>query len=129
MDANEYIISISSNHEPLQHIETVKALLIKAFKEVCFSAFEQTEAIGSHYQSPFYNGAGRFTSDFPLASVSALLKKLELQTGRLPAMKAMGIVPIDLDIIIFNNTIIHRDYDRFPFVRKAIDQLREKKCP
>ena len=127
MESNEFIIAISSNQEPLRQIEAVKNVLQQTFPKAVFSDFVPTKAIGDHYKTPFFNGAARIVTSLSLEALTTLLKHMEQQAGRTPEMKAAGIVPIDLDIIVYNGSIIHRDYIRFPFVRKAVDALWLKK--
>jgi 2-amino-4-hydroxy-6-hydroxymethyldihydropteridine diphosphokinase len=127
MESNTFIISISTNQEPLRQIETIRSIFRENFSQVEFSVFVSTKAIGDHYKTPFYNGAARIITSLSPEALTTLLKQLETQAGRTPEMKAAGIVPIDLDIIVYNDAVIHRDYERFPFVRKAIDALWLKK--
>lgn len=127
MESNECIIAISSNQEPLRQIEAVRNVLQHTFPEAVFSDFVSTKAIGDHYKTPFYNGAAHIMTSLSLEALTTLLKQMEKQAGRTPEMKAAGIVPIDLDIIVYNNSIVHRDYAHFPFVRKAVDALWLKK--
>jgi 2-amino-4-hydroxy-6-hydroxymethyldihydropteridine diphosphokinase len=123
MESNVFIISICSNQEPLRQIEAVKNVLQQTFPEAVFSDFVSTKAIGHHYKTPFYNGAARIVTTLSIEALTTLLKQIEKEAGRTPEMKTAGIVPIDLDIIVFNDAIVHRDYTRFPFVRKAVDAL------
>jgi 2-amino-4-hydroxy-6-hydroxymethyldihydropteridine diphosphokinase len=123
MESNTFIISISTNQEPLRQIKTIRSILREHFPQVEFSVFISTKAIGDHYKTPFYNGAARIVTSLSLEALTALLKQLETQAGRTPEMKAAGIVPIDLDIIVCNDVVIHRDYERFPFVKKVINTL------
>lgn len=127
MESNEFIISISSNQDTLRNIKAAKSALRQSFPQALFSDFVSTEAIGKHYQSPFFNGAACIATALSLEAFTALLKQMEVEAGRTPEMKAAGIVPVDLDIIVFNNAVVHRDYARFPFVKNAIDSLWFKK--
>jgi 2-amino-4-hydroxy-6-hydroxymethyldihydropteridine diphosphokinase len=127
METNEFIIAISTNQEPLRQIEAVRNALQQPFPEAVFSDFVSTKAIGDHYKTPFYNGAVRIVTALSLEALTTLLKHMEQQAGRTPEMKIAGIVPIDLDIIVHNDAIVHRDYARFPFVKKAVDELWLKK--
>ncbi len=127
MESNEFIIAISSNQEPLRQIEAVKNVLQQIFPQAVFSDFVSTKAIGNHYITPFYNGAALIVTALSLESLTTLLKHIEHQAGRTPEMKAIGIVPIDLDIIVHNGSIVHRDYARFSFVKNAVDTLWHKK--
>ena len=101
----------------------MQKLLSEAFRNVRFSLFQWVPAIGNHYTQAFYNGAVCFESDLNIIELKPKLKEMEAKLGRTPEQKAQGIVPIDLDIIVCNQKIVHVDYERFPFVRSAVDSL------
>jgi 2-amino-4-hydroxy-6-hydroxymethyldihydropteridine diphosphokinase len=121
--SNTYIVSIGSNSDPEQKVEAVKKLFSERFDQVVFSEFQWVPAVGDHYTLPFYNGAVRFQSGLNPVALKQQLKVFESVLGRTPDQKALGVVPIDLDIIVCNNAIVHIDYERFPFVKKAVDCL------
>ncbi|WP_068703988.1 2-amino-4-hydroxy-6-hydroxymethyldihydropteridine diphosphokinase [Paludibacter jiangxiensis] len=121
--SNIYIVSIGSNFNAEQNVSEVQFLLNEAFANVHFSNFQWIPAIGDHYTQPFYNGAVSFESSLPALELKPKLKTMEAQLGRTPEQKAQGIVPMDLDIIVCNEEIVHQDYNRFPFVKEAVDSL------
>ncbi|MTK52999.1 2-amino-4-hydroxy-6-hydroxymethyldihydropteridine diphosphokinase [Paludibacter sp.] len=120
---NTYIVSIGSNSNAEQNVTAVQILLNNAFTNVRFSNFQWIPAIGNHYTQPFYNGAVSFESSLTALELKPKLKAMEVILGRTPEQKAQGIVPMDLDIIVCNEEIIHPDYNRFPFVKNAVNAL------
>lgn len=120
---NTYIVSIGSNFNAEQNVTCVQILLKEAFTDVRFSDFQWIPAIGEHYTQPFYNGAVCFESSLTPSELKPILKEMEARLGRTPKQKALGIVPMDLDIIVCNGALIHIDYERFPFVKNAVDAL------
>ena len=51
------------------------------------------------------------------------LKKIETDFGRTDEKRAMGIVPIDLDVLRFDDQLLHlRDWER-PYVKNLISEL------
>jgi 2-amino-4-hydroxy-6-hydroxymethyldihydropteridine diphosphokinase len=123
MQQNCYIVTIGSNDNAEANVKAVKRLLQQQFTNILFAPFCWTQPTGNHYNLPFYNGAVRFSSSLLQSELKMQLKEMEAQLGRTTDMKALGIVPIDLDIITCNNQIVHPDYNRFPFVKKAVDSL------
>ena len=53
------------------------------------------------------------------------LKALERSLGRTPEMRSRGIVPIDLDLLLFN----HRRYHERDWQRSYVKRLMEDKLP
>ena len=82
------------------------------FDVIAVSEIRKTTAIGEHYQSPFYNQA-----------IIRIFKKTEKKLGRTAESKKEGIVPIDIDLIVWNGEICHDDYYRFDFVKKCVDEI------
>ncbi|MBP1638824.1 MAG: 2-amino-4-hydroxy-6-hydroxymethyldihydropteridine pyrophosphokinase [Bacteroidetes bacterium] len=121
--SNSYIVSIGSNSDAEQKVEAVKKILTERFDQVVFSDFKWVPPVGDHYKLPFYNGAVRFLSGLDPVDLKQQLKAIESILGRTPDQKAVGVVPIDLDIIVCNKAIVHIDYERFPFVKEATDSL------
>jgi 7,8-dihydro-6-hydroxymethylpterin-pyrophosphokinase len=120
---NRYIVSIGSNSNAEQNVTEVQILLKKTFTNVTFSAFQWIPAIGDHYSLPFYNGAVSFECNLTALELKPKLKAMEALLGRTPEQKVLGIVPMDLDIIVCNEEIVHPDYNRFPFVKNTVDSL------
>lgn len=121
--SNIYIVSIGSNSNAEHNVTCVQILLKEAFTNVRFSDFQWIPAIGEHYTQPFYNGAVCIESSLTALELKPKLKAMEVRLGRTPEQKALGIVPMDLDIIVCNGEIVHPDYNRFPFVKEAVDSL------
>lgn len=120
---NRYIVSLGTNHQAEENMAAIQQLLLQTFQQVRFVQTEWTLPVGDRYKAPFLNSAVIFSSELPPESLKATLKSFEAQLGRTADQKASGIVPIDLDIIVCNGKIVHPDYNRFSFVKEAVDQL------
>jgi 2-amino-4-hydroxy-6-hydroxymethyldihydropteridine diphosphokinase len=120
---NNYIVSIGSNNDAEQKTSEIRQILTNLFDNVAFSAFQWTPPVDAHYTQPFYNGAVCFECNLDAVDLKLQLKTIETKLGRTPEQKKEGIVPIDLDIIACNGEIIHTDYQRFPWVKEAVDSL------
>lgn len=60
---------------------------------------------------PYYNCVTEISTDSGLPELVSLTKSLEKEMGRNKYMKAMSIVPIDIDIVIFDGVILRQsDY-------------------
>jgi len=44
--------------------------------------------------------------------------------GRTPTSKSEGIIPIDIDLIFWNDKLASQDYERFDFVRYCINEIK-----
>jgi 2-amino-4-hydroxy-6-hydroxymethyldihydropteridine diphosphokinase len=123
---NLYIITIGSNYNVQESIALAKEKLTLYFGKVRYTPFRWIEPIGDHYTKPFYDGAALLHSEMDKDELKTTLKAIEADAGRLPEMKMQGLVPLDLDIIAINGSIVHNDYQRFTFVKEAVDELLER---
>lgn len=83
------------------------------------------------YEVPAYNGIDAsylnsvmvVLTTMPIDNVNSLLKRWEIECGRTSESKQKGVVPIDLDIVIWNSEVLRPiDYSR-SYVSLGISQL------
>lgn len=83
----------------------------------------ETIPFGNGYTANFQNIVALFFCELELENLNAKLKEIENKLGRNAEMKAKKLVPIDLDIVIWNKTIVRDDYYKFPFLQELISQI------
>jgi 2-amino-4-hydroxy-6-hydroxymethyldihydropteridine diphosphokinase len=121
---NTAIVLLGSNVDADQNIDAEKDRLSEFFEiDLCSSRIE-SEAIGENYVTPFLNEAVKLYSDETSEETIAIFKQIEVELGRTPESKKKGIVPIDIDLIFWNDNLMRNDYHRFPFVKKCVDEIR-----
>lgn len=119
---HEAIISLGSNTEK-KILELAAILLAERFQLTSQSEIIESNAIGEHYQSPFYNQAIKLLSGYEKDETIQIFKETEIKLGRTPQSKSKGIVPLDIDLIIWEGVVYKDDYYRFDFVRKCVDEI------
>lgn len=120
---NTAVLMLGSNSNPDQHIDLAKEKISEYFEIIANSSRITTQPIGKHYKSMFSNEAIKILSDETAEETKATLKQIEEELGRTPESKKQGIIPIDIDLIRWNESIFHKDYERFDFVRKCVDEI------
>jgi len=120
---NTAFIMLGSNFNPEKHIELAKEKISELYEIESVSSEIATKPHGKNYKSDFRNQAIKLLSDDILDDTRSTMKQIEKDLGRLPDSKKTGIIPIDIDIIIWNDQTIHKDYERFEFVRKCINEI------
>jgi len=119
---NEAFIILGSNTD-ISMLLSAKSMLEDWFDVIAVSEIMETTAIGEQYQSPFYNQAIRIKTEYDREEILRIFKKTEKKLGRTPESKTQGKVPIDIDLIVWNEEICHDDYFRFDFVKKCVDEI------
>ena len=82
--------------------------------------------LSSVYNSPASNGkdpdylnaVAEITSALTLPELTKLLKDSERQCGRTPQSKALGSLPIDIDIVMWNGNVLRqKDFAQYYFAK------------
>lgn len=120
---NDCIIGIGSNIDANRNIAEMLGLLGKEVEIVQVSEMVQTKPIGIADQPDYTNGAVRIMTVMNLDELSVFLKALEDRMGRDRTQPKFGPRNIDLDILIWNNTIIDQDFYTRDFLRNSAAEL------
>lgn len=103
---NEIIVCIGSNRNPTANVECAGRLLCDYFTSLRFSAPVYTEPIGVGLSGLFLNQVvTAYTPDHP-EEVNRVLKQIERQMGRTPQDKLRGDIPIDIDLLQWNDQVL-----------------------
>ncbi|HLP06452.1 MAG TPA: 2-amino-4-hydroxy-6-hydroxymethyldihydropteridine diphosphokinase [Paludibacter sp.] len=121
---NTALIMLGSNINPVENIETAMEKLTEHFEIVSISSVEITQPVGAYYKNTFHNQALKILSVETADETKAIFKQIEIEMGRTPESKKNGDIPIDIDLIFWNKTLLHRDYERYDFVRRCVDEIR-----
>ncbi len=122
---NSAIIGIGSNIKAKTNIPKMLKLLETKVDILKISTFTKTKPIGILNQPDFTNGAVKIQTNLDLKKLNKLLKKIENQLGRNRTGPKSGPRCIDLDIIVWNDEIIDKDYYTRDFLQKSVSELTE----
>ena len=120
---NDCIIGIGSNIDADKNIAEMLRLLGNEVKIVQVSQMVRTKPIGIAEQPDYTNGAVLIKTAMNLDELSVFLKALEDRMGRDRTQPKFGPRNIDLDILIWNNTIIDQDFYTRDFLRNSAPEL------
>ncbi len=120
---NTAITMLGSNFNTTENIELAIEKLSEHFELISQSAILVSKPVGEKYKADFHNIALKLLSDENAQETISIFKEIEIELGRTSESKQSGIIPIDIDLIFWNENLIHSDYDSFDFVRKCIDEI------
>ncbi len=120
---NDCIIGIGSNIDADKNIPDMLRLLEVDVQIIQVSQMVRTKPIGIADQADYTNGAVRIKTEMSLTDLSVYLKALEDRMGRDRSQPKFGPRNIDLDILIWNNTIVDQDYYTRDFLRNSAAEL------
>jgi len=123
---NTVIIMLGSNSHAETNIPLATEKLTSGFDIIAQSSMIITKPLGAHYVSDFQNRALKLLSDKTEEETKAFFKQIEREMGRTPESKNEGVIPIDIDMIFWNETLVHNDYNRFDFVKVCVDEVKNQ---
>lgn len=115
---------LGSNSNPDKNIDLALDKISEYYEIISSSERITTKPVGKYYQQDFQNEAIKILSDDTAEETKMSFKQIERDLGRIPTSKKEGIIPIDIDLIFWNETLVHQDYERFDFVKKCVDKIR-----
>ncbi len=121
---NTAIIMLGSNVDTDNNLELAKEKLLLQFEIVKESSTISSKPFGKNYTAYFYNKAIKLLSDETKEETISIFKNIEVEMGRTSKSKESGMIPIDIDLIFWNDIQAHTDYDHFDFVRRCVNEIR-----
>ena len=116
-------LCLGSNCDASHHMERAATMLCAHFADIRLSPLMETEAIGDPAAPHYLNQVAILHTEELVEEVRAALKQMEWEIGRRPADKASGQMPIDIDLIQWNDQILKpADLER-PFVRELMAMM------
>lgn len=120
---NRAVIGLGSNIDPTQNIKKARALLKEHFHVLRESSFVQTKPFGYTQQADFINGCVYIETDLDEIKIKVKLKSLEKELGREVSPIKYGPRSIDMDIVVFNQRVVDRDFYQRDFLKRAVLEL------
>jgi len=120
---NRVVIGVGSNIEPERFIAEAQKILAQEQTLLRCSRLVQTKPIGFLQQPDFLNSAFLVETNQEQEDFRNYLKDLEKRLGRVKTKNKFGPRVIDLDILIWNDTLVDKDIYERTFVRNAVLEL------
>lgn len=106
MTLHSCLLCLGSNFYRTAHLAYARRDLKVFFPDIRFASEMETEAIGSRFLSPFSNQVASFETTLSSEEVRAILKQIERDLGRLPEEKSQGVVRIDIDLLMYDDSVL-----------------------
>ena len=120
---NTAVIAVGSNIEPYKNVRKAKKVIQESHDLIDSSKFILTEPIGFKEQPEFLNGSLLIKTVMNFEELRSWLSKVENSIGRVRTSNKFGPRTIDLDIVVWNNSIIDDDVYKRQFLLDSIKQI------
>lgn len=124
-----FIISLGSNlcpYEAESNLSKAEIFLSGLFEaDIIFSSHYSTQGVGSGEGKTYLNAVALGHTSLSAEAIRTSLKDFELRTGRTPEVRALGIVPIDLDLLMLGDNVFKPKDLSQSYVLRGLDELGE----
>ncbi|MCK5260069.1 MAG: 2-amino-4-hydroxy-6-hydroxymethyldihydropteridine diphosphokinase [Candidatus Omnitrophica bacterium] len=120
---NRVVVALGSNIEPAANIEKAKGILARDYYVVAESCFKTTKAVGQVPQANFINGAILLEAELDRAPLKTELRTIEAQLGRSEKHDHGAPRTIDLDIVLWNGTVVNQDFYERDYLKESVLEL------
>lgn len=118
------LICLGSNHCPAVNMNKAFKALTRLFHDIRWSPLIVSPAIGTDRPvPPYHNCVAIFTTTMSASAMKSIFKDIERACGRTPASKSTGLVPLDIDLLQYDDIILKPEDMQAPYVRKALENL------
>jgi 2-amino-4-hydroxy-6-hydroxymethyldihydropteridine diphosphokinase len=120
---NICILGIGSNIDAEKNIVKTMEILSSKITVLQTTSLMCTKPIGMKDEPDFLNGAVKIATGLKKAELNKLLKSIEDRLGRDRSKPKFSSRCIDLDIVVWNDEVVDKDYYTRDFLQKLVDEL------
>ena len=124
-----YIISLGSNLCPSEaesNLTKAEIFLSGLFAaDIIFSSHYSTQGAGSGEGKTYLNAVALGHTSLSAEAIRTSLKDFELRTGRTPEVRALGTVPIALDLLMLGDNVFKPKDLSQSYVLRGLNELGE----
>lgn len=120
----DVVISLGSNAgvDRLRLIQMGISRLSSVINHVVVSSIYETAALGGG--EAYLNAVMKGKCEYEADELTGLFKKIEIECGRNEECRRKGVVPLDLDIVIYDNHIVREKDYRCEFFRIGYNEIQ-----
>lgn len=113
------LLCMGSNLDARLHLKNAEKALQRLFPEIEWGEIVETAPEKIDNGQPFLNRAARFRTSLGMADVRSILKQIERTNGRTPASKKEGRIPLDIDLLSYDQQVLKPEDWQKEYVRLA----------
>jgi len=122
---NTAIVMLGTNINRDENLKRTKERLADFFEIIDESQIITTRSVNKKYETDFMNQAIKLLTDDTAKEMVLHFKHIENEMGRSAETNRRAEVPIDIDLIFWNGEQRRNDYDKYQFVKKCVDEIKD----
>ena len=124
---HQCILCIGSNYRAAEtYMGMAEMLLNQRFPSIRWGKTVKTLPEGTTCPTPYLNRAARLDTNWDADTLRHYFKSIEKACGRTSLSKQTGIIPLDIDLLMIDNTVLKFEDMQKHYVRQALEGLEEK---
>jgi len=123
---NTVIVGVGSNINPHENVQRAKELISEKHAIIKTSRFIKTKPIGYKNQDDFLNGGWLIETNLNQILFKQFLNDIEDKLDRIRTNNKNGPRTIDLDIVIWNGSVVDNEYYEREFLQTIANELDTK---
>ena len=120
---NQVIIGVGSNIDPDKNICLARDIIKVSFNWLSETLPVKTKASGDAMEADYLNCCYFIETKLQKVKLKNKLVEIENQLGRIRNTGIIQPRSIDLDIVVWNEKVVHEDFYSRDFLRKAVLEL------
>lgn len=121
---HQCIICLGSNYEAEKNINTALDRLENEFDIIEWGEAIYTPAEGAAKESTYLNRGAKLYTDKSAEEIKWLFKSIERLCGRTAESKKIGVMPLDIDLLIYDGEAIKPNDLTKAYVKLALKDLK-----
>lgn len=113
------LLCMGSNLDARLHLKNAEESLQRLFPGIEWGEIVETQPERMSNPQPFLNRAARFHTSLAMKEVRNLLKEIEQTNGRTPQSKEEGRIPLDIDLLTYDQQVLKPLDLKKEYVRRA----------
>ena len=110
---------MGSNLDARLHLKNAEESLQRLFPGIEWGEIVETKPERMSNPQPFLNRAARIHTSLPMTEIRSLLKEIEQTNGRTPQSKEEGRIPLDIDLLTYDQQVLKPLDLKKEYVRRA----------
>lgn len=122
---NSALISLGANTPDKEHRLTNAINAIERIATITArSPIYHSEAEGHKKSAPYANALLQIATNTDFDTLHDTFKLWERQAGRTPQSKLQGEIPLDIDIVVWNDNILRQSDLQYDFMQQGMKLMR-----
>lgn len=124
MDSHFILICLGSNNNFELTMPLVRTELKKLFPSIVYGEEMDTLPVGIESLDMFKNQMGYFYTELSIDKLKTIFKGLERKCGRTIEEKKKNIISMDIDLLVYDQTIQKKKDIDLDYIKRGIEELR-----